>query len=376
MRPDIVAAVTTRLLNFGSGPAMLPTPVLEQVRDEFLDLDGRGMSIVEMSHRSTRFAAIAERTEQRLRSLLEVPESYRVLFVQGGATLQFSAVPLNLAAEDMTASHLVTGHWSRRAAEEAARYCPVEVVADGGPGFETIADPETWRVRPDAAYLAYAANETIHGFEIPFVPLTGGVPVVADMSSTILSRPIDVSQFGVIYFGAQKNLGPAGLTVVVIRGDLLGRARGTTPTLLDYRAIAESGSMLNTPPTFAWYVAGLVLEWIAAEGGLSEMAERAERRAGLLYEAIDSSRLYRNNVDPRYRSRTNVPFGLVDPGLEPQFLEQAAAAGLIGLRGHRSVGGIRASLYNAMPQSGVDTLVEFMADFEERRAGLAEGERP
>ena len=353
--------------NFAAGPAVLPKPVLEQVRAELTDLDGSGMSIVEISHRGSAFRRIADKTEADLRRLLGVPDAYRVLFMQGGATLQFAAVPLNLAPEGATVDHLITGEWSRRAADEARKYCRVNLAADGGPlGYHTIPDPRDWSLSPDAAYLAHTTNETINGIEFPSVPEGGGVPIVADMSSTILSRPIDVSRYGLIYFGAQKNLGPAGLTIVIVRADLIGTARADTPTILDYAVVARSESMLNTPPTFAWYVAGLVLEWLESEGGVAAMETRNRRKKDRLYGAIDASGLYRNEVDPRYRSWTNVPFALTDPGLEARFLTDAEAEGLVNLKGHRSVGGMRASLYNAMPEEGVAALTEFMDQFERR----------
>ena len=352
--------------NFGAGPAMLPGPVLERVKAELTDLGGGGMSILEVSHRGSAFRRIADKTESDLRRLLGVPDDYRVLFMQGGATLQFAAVPLNLAPEGATADHLITGEWSRRAADEATKYCRVNVAADGGPGYHTIPDPRDWSLSPDAVYLAHTANETINGIEFPSVPEGGEVPIVADMSSTILSRPIDVSHYGLIYFGVQKNLGPAGLTIVVVRDDLIGHARAGTPTLLDYAEVARSRSMHNTPPTFAWYVAGLVLEWLESEGGLAAMGARNRRKKDRLYAAIDSSGLYLNEVDPRYRSWTNVPFALTDPGLEARFLTDAEAEGLVNLKGHRSVGGMRASLYNAMPEEGVAALTEFMDQFERR----------
>lgn len=352
--------------NFAAGPAVLPEPVLERVRAELTDLDGSGMSVMEISHRGAAFRRIAEKTEGDLRRILGVPDGHRVLFMQGGATLQFAAVPLNLAPVGSTTDHLVTGDWSMRAAREGARYGTVNVAADGSPSYRTIPPRDGWSLDPGAAYLAHATNETIHGVEFPAPPDGIEVPLVADMSSTILSRPIRVSDYGLIYFGAQKNLGPAGLTIVIVSDDLIGTARPETPTILDYAAVARSGSMLNTPPTFSWYVAGLVLEWIDAEGGLAEMAARNQRKKDLLYRAIDASTLYANQVDPEYRSWTNVPFTLADPALDPVFLAEAEAAGLMNLRGHRSVGGMRASLYNAMGEDGVAALVAFMGDFEER----------
>lgn len=361
-----------RVLNFGAGPAMLPHPVLEQVAGELTDLDGSGMSVLEISHRGAAFERIAERTEADLRDLLAIPHNYRVIFGQGGATLQFAAVPLNLCSSNATADHLVTGEWSRRAAHEGERFSRVNVAIDGASsGYRTIPPQTEWTLTQGAAFVAYAVNETIHGVEFPYVPETGDVPLVADMSSTILSRPIDVSRFGVIYFGAQKNLGPAGLTVVIVRDDLIGKARAGTPSVLDYEMAATSGSMLNTPPTFAWYVSGLVLQWIRSEGGLAEMAARNQRKQQLLYDAIDRSSLFDNEVDPAYRSWTNVPFQIREPHLEPVFLTEAATAGLTNLKGHRTLGGFRASIYNAMPESGVRTLVQFIEDFDQRWAGMA-----
>ena len=355
---------------------MMPGPVLARVRAEMGDLDGSGMSVLEISHRGSAFRRIADKTESDLRGLLAIPDDYRVLFMQGGATLQFAAVPLNLTTADTTVDHLVTGAWSRRAAQEAAKFCNVNVAADGGPsGYRTIPDRATWSPNPGAAYLAHAVNETIDGIEFPFIPESGDVPIVADMSSTILSRPIDVAAYGLIYFGVQKNLGPAGLTIVVVRDDLIGHARSGTPSLLDYGEVSRSDSMLNTPPTFSWYVTGLVLEWLKHEGGLTEMRIRNERKKDLLYETIDASDLYTNHVDPTYRSWTNVTFDMSSPDLETQFLDQAADAGLANLRGHRSVGGLRASLYNAMPEDGVRALVDFMKDFERRAADQRLGTR-
>jgi phosphoserine aminotransferase len=360
--------------NFGAGPGALPEPVLERVRDQFLDLD-RGMSILEISHRSEAFAAIAARAEADLRRLLGIPDEYHVLFLQGGATLQFSAVPLNLASPEDRADHIVTGAWSKKAAVEAARHCKVTIAADGSEsGYRTVPPPAVWDLDPAAAYVAYAGNETIHGIELHAIPDSGSVPLVADMSSTILSRPIDVSRFGAIYFGAQKNLGPAGLTVVIVRGDLLDRARPGIPALLDWSQMARSGSLLNTPPTFAWYVAGLVLSWIDSEGGLAAMEVRSRSKKQRLYDAIDQSSLYRNDVDPAYRSWTNVPFRLTAPELEPRFLSEAESVGLLNLKGHRDVGGIRASLYNAMPEAGVDALIDFMDAFERRAPGSGSAE--
>jgi phosphoserine aminotransferase len=355
-----------RVYNFSAGPAVLPLPVLEQARDELLDWQG-GMSVMEVSHRSKPFMAVAERAEADLRELLAVPPHYRVLFMQGGATAQFSAVPLNLAEPGAAADYVNTGHWSERTIREARRFVSVAVAADEAASqYTTVPDPASLHPSPGSAYLHYTPNETIGGVEFPYVPRTGDVPLVADMSSTILSRPLDVSRFGLIYAGAQKNIGPSGITVVIARDELLGRARPGTPSVFDYRAVAEAGSMLNTPPTFGWYVAGLVFQWLKREGGLAEMARRNQAKAQMLYAAIDASGFYSNPVDQRCRSWMNVPFRLARPDLDRAFLAEAGAAGLANLAGHRAVGGMRASLYNAMPLAGVATLVEFMREFERR----------
>jgi phosphoserine aminotransferase len=355
-----------RVYNFSAGPAVLPLPVLEQARDELLDWQG-GVSVMEISHRSKPFMAVAERAESDLRDLLAVPASYRVLFMQGGATAQFSAVPLNLAHPDATADYVNTGHWSERAIREARRFVSVAIAADESASqYTTVPEPGSLRPSPGAAYLHYTPNETIGGVEFPYVPDTGTVPLVADMSSSILSRPLDVSRFGIIYAGAQKNIGPSGITVVIVRDDLLGRSRADTPSILDYRAVADAGSMLNTPPTFGWYMAGLVFQWLKREGGLTEMASRNEAKAAMLYAAIDGSGFYSNPVARSCRSCMNVPFRLARPDLDKSFLAEAEAAGLANLAGHRAVGGMRASLYNAMPLAGVAALVDFMREFERR----------
>lgn len=353
-----------RVFNFSAGPAALPLPVLEQARDELLDWKG-GMSVMEVSHRSKAFIAVARQAEADLRELLAIPASYRVLFMQGGATAQFSAVPLNLAATDATADYLNTGHWSERTIAEAKRFVSVNVAADeGASNYSTVPPQSSLHLTPGAAYVHYTPNETIHGVEFPYVPETAGVPLVADMSSTILSRPIEVSRFGLIYAGAQKNIGPAGITVVIVHEGLLGRARAGTPLVFDYRAVAAAESMQNTPPTFGWYFAGLVFQWLKREGGLEAMAQRNRAKAALLYEAIDASTFYTNPVARNCRSWMNVPFRLAKPELEPVFLAEAEAAGLANLAGHRAVGGLRASIYNAMPAEGVEALVAFMREFE------------
>jgi len=357
-----------RVFNFSPGPAALPLEVLAQARDELLDWQDCGMSVMEMSHRGREFMQVAAAAEADLRDLLSIPASYRVLFMQGGASAQFSLVPMNLAAPDSTVDYVNTGHWSRKAIDEAARYCNVHVAGDAGANYSRVPPQSELRFTKDAAYLHYTPNETISGVEFSYVPKTAGAPLVADMSSSILSRPIDVSQFGLIYAGAQKNIGPAGLTVVIVRDDLLGRARPETPHVFDYRAVADHQSMLNTPPTFAWYLAGLVFKWLKSSGGLAAAAERNRIKAGALYAAIDASALYVNSVAKDARSWMNVTFHLKKPALDDAFLAAAAAAGLKGLKGHRVVGGMRASLYNAMPLAGVEALIAFMSEFERRHA--------
>ncbi len=356
-----------RVFNFSAGPAALPLEVLEQAREELTDWQGCGMSVMEISHRSKEFIGIAERAEADLRALLQIPEDYKVLFVQGGATTQFGAVPLNLAEQTSAADYLLTGSWSKKALAEAQRFCDARAAASAADGgFTEIPDPSTWALRDDAAYLHFTPNETIGGVEFHTIPDSGDVPLVADMSSTILSRPLDVSQFGVIYAGAQKNIGPAGLTIVIVRPDLVDRARESTPTMLAYAPMAAAGSMLNTPPTYTWYIAGLVFAWLRERGGLQARGEINREKAELLYGAIDGSDFYANPVREDCRSWMNVPFTLAKPELDPTFLDQARAAGLNNLKGHRSVGGMRASIYNAMPLAGVRTLVDFMAEFERR----------
>jgi len=355
-----------RLFNFSPGPAVLPLEVLEQVRDELTDWQGRGMSVMEVGHRSKAFAACAAEAEADLRELLSIPAGYKVLFLQGGATGQFAAVPLNLTVKGSVVDFVNTGHWSKKALSEAQHFCRVNVAADAaGSNYNDIPAEEAWKRSPDASYLHYTPNETIGGVEFPFVP-RGAAPLVADMSSTILSRSIEVSRFGLIYAGAQKNIGPAGLCVVIVREELLGRARPETPTVLNYKLVADEGSMLNTPPTFTWYVAGLVFKWLKRQGGVTRMGERNRAKADKLYRAIDESDFYRNPVARACRSWMNVPFTLARPELDKSFIAAAGEAGLVNLEGHRSVGGMRASLYNAMPPEGVDVLVEFMRDFARR----------
>src|SRR5690606_2189311 len=356
-----------RVFNFSPGPAALPTEVLEQARDEMLDWHGTGMSVMEMSHRGKAFLSIAEQAEADLRELLNVPSNYKVLFLQGGATGQFAGIPLNLTSPDSVVDMVNTGSWSKKAIAQAKSYVKVNVAADAGDPYTSIPPVADWKLSPDAAYVHYTPNETIGGVEIHFVPDVKTAPLVADMSSTILSRPIDVSKFGVIYAGAQKNIGHAGLTLVIVREDLIGRARPETPSFLDFGAMAKNGSMLNTPPTYAWYIAGLVLQWLKRQGGLEAMGKINQAKAEKLYAAIDSSSFYKNPVAKDARSWMNVPFTLAKPELDKTFLEEAKKAGLVTLAGHRSVGGMRASLYNAMPMEGVDALVSFMKEFERTR---------
>ena len=356
-----------RAYNFSAGPAVLPEEVLRQAREEMLDWHGSGMCVAEMSHRGKEFLSIAEQADADLRELLAVPDGYRVLFLQGGASSQFAMVPMNLLRGDKKADYLATGSWSKKAIAEARRFCEVGVAASTeDTGFNRAPTQGELALSPDAAYVHYTPNETIQGVEFPYVPETAGKPLAADMSSTILSRPIDVSRYGVIYAGAQKNLGPAGLTIVIVREDLIGQTIAGTPAMLDYEIHADAGSMYNTPPTYAWYLAGLVLQWIKRLGGLEAMAAINERKARALYAAIDASDFYANPVEPASRSWMNVPFTLANPELDASFLAQAAEAGLVTLKGHRSVGGMRASIYNAMSEEGVQALISFMKEFERR----------
>jgi phosphoserine aminotransferase len=356
-----------RVHNFAAGPATLPLEVLQQVRDELLDWRGLGMSVMEVSHRSKAFIAVAQEAEGLLRELLGVPANYKVLFLQGGATGQFSAIPLNLTTAESTVDYINTGAWSKKAIGEAKRLTRVNVAADeAASSYCTVPEQGALKLTPGAAYVHYTPNETIGGVEFPYIPATNGVPLVADMSSTILSRPVDVSKFGLIYAGAQKNIGPSGLCVVIVREDLIGKARPGTPSVWDFKAMADEGSMLNTPPTFGLYFAGLVFKWLKNLGGLTAMAERNRAKADTLYRAIDESVFYRNPVSKNARSWMNVPFTLAKPELDKAFLSEANAAGLTNLEGHRSVGGMRASIYNAMSLEGVQALTAFMKEFQRR----------
>lgn len=354
----------SRVHNFSAGPAALPLEVLETIRNDLPDWLGSGMSVMEVSHRGKDFVELATRAEATLRELLSVPDDYSVLFPQGGATMQMAMAPLNLTGVEDTADYIVTGSWGKKAAGEAKKFCNVNVVADASDrNFTYIPEESSWQRSEKASYLHYTPNETIAGVEFHFVP-GGDVPLVADMSSNILSRPIDVSRFGVIYAGAQKNIGPAGITLVIVRNDLLERARPDNAHLMTWKSYADSDSMTNTPPTFAWYVADLVFQWLKKKGGVEAISEVNGRKSSKLYAAIDASGFYTNPVALDSRSRMNVPFILADASLDAKFLEDSAAAGLTNLKGHRSVGGMRASIYNAVSEEAVDALIAFMAEFE------------
>ena len=356
-----------RIWNFSAGPAVLPQEVLARAGDEMLDWHGTGVSVIEMSHRGHDFMGIADEAERDFRELLSIPPGYKVLFVSGGATLQFAAVPLNLLGGKGKADFVVTGEWSRKAVKEAQAFCDARVAASSEDRDFTYAPAQdAWNVRPEAAYVHYCSNETIGGVEFHWIPETGGVPLVADASSHILSRPLDVSKFGLIYAGAQKNIGPAGLTIVIVREDLLGRAQKGTPSVLDYKLQADAGSMLNTPATFGIYMAGLVFKWLKQLGGLPAMEKRNIAKAKLIYDVIDAGGFYRSAVALQDRSRMNIPFQLPDPKLDAEFLKGAEDLGMVQLKGHRIVGGIRASIYNAMPVEGVQALAAYMRGFEKR----------
>lgn len=356
-----------RIYNFGAGPATMPVEVLERARQELVNWHQAGMSVMEMSHRGKEFIAIAADAEADLRKLLAIPGNYKVLFLQGGATMHFSAVPMNLLRGRKSADYVNTGEWSKKAIAEAKKYCEPRVVASSEDrNFSYVPKQSAWKLSPDAAYVHVCTNETIGGVEFHWTPDTGAVPLVADMSSHILSKPFDVSRFGLVYAGAQKNIGPAGLVVVVVREDLLGHALPDTPNVLNYKLMADSDSMLNTPPTFSVYLAGLTFKWLLERGGLGEMEKYNMRKAKLLYDYIDGQDFYSNPVAKEDRSRMNVPFRLRDDKLDKPFLEAAEARGLSQLKGHRSVGGMRASIYNAMPIEGVEALVEFMEEFRIR----------
>lgn len=357
----------SRVYNFSAGPSALPQAVLEKAQAEMLDWGGTGMSVMEMSHRGKAYVGIAEKAEADLRELLGIPADYKVLFLQGGATGQFAAIPQNLLRGKTKTCYVSTGLWSEKAIAEAKLYSEVKIAASAKEqNYLTIPARDTWAIDPEAAYFHYTSNETIGGVEFHDIPDAGGLPLVSDMSSDILSRPLDVSRFGLIYAGAQKNMGPAGIAVVIVREDLIGQTLPGTPSIFDYKKQADNGSMLNTPPTYPWYLLGLVLEWLKEQGGLVAMDARNAAKAAKLYAAIDTSPFYSNPVDPACRSRMNVPFRIANADLEKTFLSEAKAAGLVNLEGHRSVGGFRASIYNAMPEAGVDALIAFMAEFERK----------
>lgn len=359
----------SKVYNFSAGPAGLPKAVMEKAQQEFIDWNGLGTSVMEISHRSKEFIKVAEEAEQDLRDLLDIPDNYKVLFCQGGARAQFAAVPLNLLGSSKKATYVDAGYWAESAVKEAAKYCEVDVFGAKTEldGKLAVKPASEWKIDADAAYVHFCPNETIDGIEISDLPVTDK-PIVADMSSNILSRQIDVSKYGVIYAGAQKNIGPAGLCIAIVRDDLLELASELVPSFINYKVLAEKDSMFNTPPTFAWYLSGLVFKWLKEQGGVSEMEKINQEKAQLLYNQIDGSDFYVNNVHPENRSRMNVPFQLFKPELDGLFLEQAEKRGLVALKGHRAVGGMRASIYNAVTLEGVQALVDFMREFEAQNA--------
>ncbi len=358
-----------RVFNFSAGPAVLPLEVLKKAQAEMTGWQGGDVSVMEMSHRGKEFMSIAAQAEADLREIMSIPDNYKVLFLQGGASSQFAMVPLNLMGTAGKADYLLTGHWSTKAVAEAKRYGDISVVVDTSDSkFTTIPASSDWHLHGDAAYVHYTPNETIAGVEFDAIPDTGEVPLVADMSSTILSRPIDVSRFGIIFAGAQKNIGPAGLTIIIIRDNLIGKAADSVPAMMNYQTFVKSGSMYNTPPTFSWYMAGLVFQWIKDKGGIAAMGELNQRKSAKLYNTIDNSGgFYTNPVDVAYRSWMNVPFILKDTSLDEEFLAATKEAGLVQLKGHRSVGGMRASIYNAMPEEGIDALIDLMQTFQKEK---------
>lgn len=359
----------SKVFNFSAGPAALPKEVMEKAQQEFVDWNDLGTSVMEISHRSKEFIKVAEEAEQDLRDLLNIPSNYKVLFCQGGARAQFAAVPLNLLGEANKATYIDAGYWAESAIDEAQKYCQVDtfVAKTAIDGKTAVLPASEWQIAPDAAYVHFCPNETIDGIEISDLPTTDK-PIVADMSSNILSRQIDVSKYGVIYAGAQKNIGPAGICIAIVRDDLLELASNVVPSFMNYKVLAEKDSMFNTPPTYAWYLSGLVFKWMKEQGGVAEVEKVNQEKAALLYNQIDGSNFYINNVHPNNRSRMNVPFQLAKPELDGLFLQQAAERGMVALKGHRVVGGMRASIYNAMPLEGVQALVDFMKEFEAENA--------
>ncbi|MEY8240823.1 MAG: 3-phosphoserine/phosphohydroxythreonine transaminase [Cycloclasticus sp.] len=359
----------SRVYNFSAGPAAVPQEVLETAQKEMLDWNGSGMSVMEMSHRGKEFVSIAEKAEADVRELMNIPSNYKVLFLQGGATTQFSMVPMNLLRGNNKACYVNTGAWSKKAIKEAKIHCDVQVSASSEDDkFMSIPAQDNWNIDPNAAYLHYTSNETIGGVEFQNIPDVGGLNLVADMSSNILSREIDVSKFAVIYAGGQKNMGPSGIALTIVREDLIGETMAGTPSMLDYKNHADADSMFNTPATYSWYLMGLVFDWIKKNGGVKGIEERNMRKAAKLYAAIDGSDFYANPVEVSVRSRMNVPFTLANSELDALFLSEAKTAGLVTLKGHRSVGGMRASIYNAMPEEGIDALISMMAEFERTKA--------
>lgn len=356
-----------RVFNFSAGPAVLPEAVLKQAADEMLEWGDSGSSVMEMSHRGKAFVSIHAQAEADLRELLAIPKNYKVLFLQGGAAAQFAMIPMNLLRGKSSADYVYTGQWSKKAISEAKKYCKVNIAASSEDQNFTYAPVRSaWKLDPNAAYAHYTSNETIGGVEFNWIPDTGDVPLVVDASSHILSRPLDVSRFGLIYAGAQKNIGPAGLTIIIVRDDLIGHAQPATPEVFNYKVQADADSMINTPPTYAIYIAGLVFQWLKKQGGLAAMEKINIGKSTLIYDYLDQSEFYQSPVTKQDRSRMNVPFRLRSESLDDAFLKEAKARGLIELKGHRSVGGMRASIYNAMPMQGVQTLVEFMRDFEKK----------
>lgn len=359
----------SKVFNFSAGPAALPKEVMQKAQQEFVDWNDLGTSVMEISHRSKEFIKVAEEAEQDLRDLLNIPDNYKVLFCQGGARAQFAAVPLNLLGEANKATYIDAGYWAESAIDEAQKYCQVDtfVAKTDIDGKTAVLPASEWQIAPDAAYVHFCPNETIDGIEISDLPTTDK-PIVADMSSNILSRQIDVSKYGVIYAGAQKNIGPAGICIAIVRDDLLELASNVVPSFMNYKVLAEKDSMFNTPPTYAWYLSGLVFKWLKEQGGVAEVEKVNQEKAALLYNQIDGSDFYINNVHPNNRSRMNVPFQLAKPELDGLFLQQAAERGMVALKGHRVSGGMRASIYNAMPLEGVQALVNFMKEFEAENA--------
>ncbi len=358
----------TEVFNFCAGPAMLPKAVMTTAQNEFINWHNTGSSVMELSHRSGIYMAMAAEAEADLRDLMAIPDNYKVLFSHGGGRGQFSAVPLNLLPQGKSADYIVNGSWSKAAAAEAKNFGNVNVInirEERDDGETSLIAANQWPLNSDAAYVHYCPNETVDGIEINDIPVTNGVPLVADMSSTILSHEIDVTKFGLIYAGAQKNIGPSGLTIVIVREDLLGNAQLATPCIMNYETSANNDSMYNTPPTYAWYLAGLVFKWLKDLGGVKAIEKINKEKAALLYQAIDSSAFYQNHIEPQYRSKMNIPFWLKDERLNNEFLAQAQQQGLMALKGHRIVGGMRASIYNAMPIEGVQKLVDFMQEFEQ-----------